>query len=172
MDDARYFEVHGRRWRRQDPGIPHTLASELVAALMAARRAVRDALRTDDAEALRLARAHVQDAKVALGERGPPWWEQPTATQLSVRGAAALRTLLRARGSDKTICPSEAARVLAGERFRGVMPDVKALVTRMEAAGELVVLQKGKRVCAAEARGPVRLALPAGRRPTPSHNLR
>ena len=38
---------------------------------MSARRAVKDA---PDPEALRTARARVQAAKVALGERGPVWW--------------------------------------------------------------------------------------------------
>jgi hypothetical protein len=161
MDDARYFEVKGRRWRRQDPAIPQTLASELVAALMAARRAVGQAQRTADAEALRVARAQVQDAKLALGERGPPWWEEPSPAQLSVRAAAAARTLLRGRGTGKTICPSDVARVLAGASFRRVMPAVKAQVVRMEAAGELLVLQRGRRVRPALARGPIRVALPS-----------
>jgi len=39
---------------------------------MAARRAVRDA--KDDPAAMKQARAAVQAAKVALGERGPVWW--------------------------------------------------------------------------------------------------
>ena len=59
--DGRYLVVDGRRWRATDPGIPETLRAELVAELMAARRIQ--------------ARARVQDAKVALGERGEPWWE-------------------------------------------------------------------------------------------------
>lgn len=42
---------------------------------MAARRAVRDALRARDERALKHARSAVNDAKVALGERGPPWWD-------------------------------------------------------------------------------------------------
>ena len=44
---------------------------------MAARRAVRAATAADDPRAERAARARVQCAKVALGERGTPWWEQP-----------------------------------------------------------------------------------------------
>lgn len=40
---------------------------------MSARRAVRDA--KDDREALVDARKRVNDAKVALGERGPVWWD-------------------------------------------------------------------------------------------------
>ena len=42
--------------------------------LMQARRAVKNALHSRDPAALRQARAAVDDAKVALGERGPVWW--------------------------------------------------------------------------------------------------
>ena len=41
---------------------------------MDARRGVRDALGSGDAEALSCARAAVDAAKRALGERGPVWW--------------------------------------------------------------------------------------------------
>lgn len=40
---------------------------------MSARRAVRDA--KDDPDAMAKARHLVDDAKVALGERGAPWWD-------------------------------------------------------------------------------------------------
>lgn len=43
--------------------------------LMAARRAVGAALRAEDPVAERAARDEVQVVKVALGERGTPWWE-------------------------------------------------------------------------------------------------
>ncbi|WP_237771613.1 hypothetical protein [Kribbella sp. ALI-6-A] len=43
---------------------------------MAARRAVGQALRAKDPDAERRARAQVNTAKIALGERGTPWWEQ------------------------------------------------------------------------------------------------
>jgi hypothetical protein len=42
---------------------------------MSARRAVGDAKRMGDANAERTARDRVHAAKVALGERGKPWWE-------------------------------------------------------------------------------------------------
>jgi hypothetical protein len=45
----------------------------LVRDLMAARRAVRDARTDTEAEAS--ARMRVDRAKVALGERGPAWWD-------------------------------------------------------------------------------------------------
>jgi hypothetical protein len=46
----------------------------LVAALMTARRAVGQAIRSADADALAGARAAVHAAKLSLGERGPVWW--------------------------------------------------------------------------------------------------
>ncbi|MFH9607221.1 hypothetical protein [Streptomyces sp. NPDC017448] len=75
-DDGRYVIVHGRRWRATDPDIPEEAAAALRSHLMAARRAVREAERTADGAALRRARERVRRAKVALGERGDPWWEQ------------------------------------------------------------------------------------------------
>jgi hypothetical protein len=41
---------------------------------MAARRDVKAAKAMGDPDQLSLARAYVQIAKVALGERGPVWW--------------------------------------------------------------------------------------------------
>ena len=77
--DGRYVVIDGRRWRATDPDIPEDVAAELRKALMAARRAVGVALRAQDPQAERAARDGVQAAKVALGERGTPWWEQPPA---------------------------------------------------------------------------------------------
>jgi uncharacterized protein len=77
--DGRYVVVDGRRWRASDPDIPEDVAAELRRALMSARRAVGAALRDGDAQAERRARDRVQRAKVALGERGTPWWEQSPA---------------------------------------------------------------------------------------------
>ncbi|MBP2586696.1 hypothetical protein J3A78_007174 [Streptomyces sp. PvR006] len=75
--DGRYVIVDGRRWRATDPEIPEDVAARLRSHLMAARRAVATARRTQGAEAERAARARVHTAKVALGERGTPWWDQP-----------------------------------------------------------------------------------------------
>jgi uncharacterized protein len=73
--DGRYIIVDGRRWRATDPSIPEERRQELVRELMAARRAVGVAKRAGDDAALGAARARVHAAKVALGERGPKWWE-------------------------------------------------------------------------------------------------
>lgn len=73
-DDGHYLIVAGRRWRASDPSIPEDRRTELVRILMAWRREVR---RTKGTPGESTARAGVQAAKVALGERGsPPWWEQ------------------------------------------------------------------------------------------------
>ena len=71
--DGRYFVVRGRLWRRSNPMLNDVTRNRLVKALMAARRAVRDAGTDSDAKAR--ARKHVDDAKGALGERGPVWWD-------------------------------------------------------------------------------------------------
>jgi len=68
--------IDGRRWRATDPSIPEDAAAVLRTELMSARRAVGAALRGKDEQAERAARDRVQRAKVALGERGTPWWEQ------------------------------------------------------------------------------------------------
>lgn len=72
--DGRYIVVRGRLWRRANPHLPEGERQKHVAALMAARRGVRSALSDGDTNALRAARAAVDAAKVALGERGPVWW--------------------------------------------------------------------------------------------------
>ncbi|MGA1799065.1 hypothetical protein VH567_09820 [Sphingomonas sp. 4RDLI-65] len=72
--DGRYFVVRGRLWRRSNPALAEDRRAALVADLMRARRAVGVALRAGDTPNLAEARAAVDRAKVALGERGPVWW--------------------------------------------------------------------------------------------------
>jgi hypothetical protein len=72
--DHRYFVVRGRLWRRSDPSLDDERRADLVAELMAARRAVGAALKRDDTDGVAKARAAVDLAKRALGERGAAWW--------------------------------------------------------------------------------------------------
>lgn len=74
--DGHRVVIDGRRWRATDPMLPAEVADRLRHELMSARRAVGVALRAGDRDAERAARARVQQAKVGLGERGVPWWEQ------------------------------------------------------------------------------------------------
>ncbi|MCW8086724.1 hypothetical protein [Sabulicella glaciei] len=73
--DGRYIVVRGRLWRRANPHLPGEEREALVRALMAARRAVGAARRAGDRDALAKAGSAVHAAKVALGERGPVWWQ-------------------------------------------------------------------------------------------------
>ena len=72
--DGRYFVVRGRLWRCTDPGLAPPVRQRLTAALMDARRAKGRALREADPAAAEQARRAVDEAKIALGERGRPWW--------------------------------------------------------------------------------------------------
>jgi hypothetical protein len=71
--DGRYFVVRGRLWRKSNPALSPTLRDELVKELMSARRDVRKF--KGDRQRLSEARGRVDAAKVALGERGPVWWD-------------------------------------------------------------------------------------------------
>jgi hypothetical protein len=71
--DGRFVVIDGRRWRATNPAIPEERRVALVRELMSARSKVGFAKRLGDAAAERAARARVQAAKVALGERGPAW---------------------------------------------------------------------------------------------------
>lgn len=72
--DGRYFVVRGRLWRCTDPALPDDERQRLTRDLMRARAEVGRARRAGDLEAVQRARARVQEAKVALGERGQVWW--------------------------------------------------------------------------------------------------
>ena len=73
--DGRYIIVRGRLWRSANPHLPDEERQRWVDVLMDARRAVKAAKASGDQSAMRAARAQVQEAKVALGERGPVWWD-------------------------------------------------------------------------------------------------
>jgi hypothetical protein len=62
----------GRLWRKSNSHLDEATREHLVGRLMSARRAVRDA--QGDSAALAAARKRVDAAKIALGERGPIWW--------------------------------------------------------------------------------------------------
>lgn len=66
--------------------------------------------------------------------------------------------LLAARDPGKTICPSDAARVLGGDDgFRPLMPLVRDAARELVADGAIVVTQRGAVVDLDAARGPIRL---------------
>ena len=68
--DNRYIVVRGRLWRAANPHLPDAEREQLVKALMAARRAVGAARMSVDKTAEDGAHRDVNEAKIALGERG------------------------------------------------------------------------------------------------------
>jgi hypothetical protein len=58
-----------------NPGVNDEDRARLQRELMAARSALGRARRAGDAKAHQKAREQIDKAKVALGERGPPWWD-------------------------------------------------------------------------------------------------
>ena len=72
--DGRYFVVRGRLWRCSNPALGQNERQALTSALMSARRAKQSAMRKGDLAAKEAARRAVDEAKHALGERGPAWW--------------------------------------------------------------------------------------------------
>lgn len=73
--DGRYFVAKEKLWRKTDPALDDTTRRARVKALMQARRTVKNAKQAEDDDALRVARQAVDAAKIALGERGPVWWD-------------------------------------------------------------------------------------------------
>ena len=73
--DGHHVVIDGRRWRATNPNLPEDERKRLVSELMKARGDVGRALKAKDSPAEREARNRVHAAKVALGERGPKWWE-------------------------------------------------------------------------------------------------
>ncbi len=79
---------------------------------------------------------------------------------------ASLLHLLAGRAGAATVCPSEAARAVAGERdgeepghetWRALMEPARRAARRLVAAGEVVITQQGRVVDPSTAVGPIRV---------------
>ncbi|TVQ80144.1 MAG: DUF2256 and DUF3253 domain-containing protein [Phycisphaeraceae bacterium] len=75
----------------------------------------------------------------------------------------AIVSLLRGRAGGGTICPSEAARAVAGdddaEAWRAMMERTRMAARRLVASKKVVMMQQGRVVDPSSARGPVRIRL-------------
>jgi len=71
----------------------------------------------------------------------------------------AIIALLVERPRNATICPSEAARRVAGETWRPLMEPARAAARRLVEAGKIEFTQGGRTVDPSTARGPIRLRL-------------
>lgn len=70
--------------------------------------------------------------------------------------------LLAARGPSKTVCPSEAARAVAGEyrtAWEPLMEPARDAAQTLVGEGKIMVTQKGRVVDGRTAKGPIRLRL-------------
>ena len=75
---------------------------------------------------------------------------------------AAIEALLERRPGGATICPSEAARAVAGdgtdvEQWRELMEPARAAARRLVAAGRVEITQRGHVVDPSTAKGPIRI---------------
>lgn len=73
--------------------------------------------------------------------------------------ADAILAQTAARGADKSICPSEVARALAGGEagWQALMVPVRAAAIALQREGRIEILRKGKPVAPEEVRGVIRL---------------
>lgn len=69
----------------------------------------------------------------------------------------AILDLLDQRAAAATICPSEAARAVAGDAWRDQMDSARAAAQRLVTAGAVDITQRGEVVDLATARGPIRI---------------
>lgn len=60
-------------------------------------------------------------------------------------------------GPEKTICPSEVARILWPDDWRDHMEEVRQVAIDLQAAGKIVICQKGVPVTDLQFKGPIRL---------------
>jgi hypothetical protein len=81
------------------------------------------------------------------------------------RIVAIIFELLDKRATGATICPSDAARALAGDasEWRALMPEVRRVAASLAAADRLRVTAHGEDVDALAAHGPIRLGRPVNR---------
>lgn len=132
--DGRYIVVRGRLWRRADPRLSVAERDALTRDLMDARRAIgRLKLSGLDATS---ARATVDRAKVALGERGPVWWDDgaPDENRRMARNSRYAEWFRSVEGAGQD--PAEGGR-FSPEQVQETPPPVRPRGLRGAAAGRL-----------------------------------
>lgn len=79
----------------------------------------------------------------------------------------AIEAAVQARGVDKTVCPSEIARDLAGSNekdWRRLMKPIRAVAVSLAGKGRIAIRRKGKPVDPENFKGIYRLGPPDGHR--------
>ncbi|MEX5295386.1 DUF3253 domain-containing protein [Kocuria sp. CPCC 205268] len=80
-----------------------------------------------------------------------------TPTSAEIRSV--LLDMVRRRGPEKTVCPSEVARALAPDGWRDLMEDVRLEACGLAEDGLVDITQRGRTVDGRTARGPIRVGL-------------
>ena len=85
----------------------------------------------------------------------------PTPNEDDIDGAleSAIMELLSRRGPEKTICPSEAARLIDPTGWEELMDKARAAAWRLVAEGAIVITRRGKIVDSSQAKGAIRLKI-------------
>ena len=78
-------------------------------------------------------------------------------TQTDIRNC--LIRLVKQRGHQKSICPSEVARAVGGETWRESMDEVRQVAYTLFREGRIEILQKGQVIAPDAVQGPIRLRL-------------
>lgn len=129
-----------------------------------------------DADAGRAARQGVEEAKRALGERGPVWWQDGTPDhnrrlvtntpyrewyRRAEQNVSAILRLLDSRAEDASICPSDVARSEYPGGWRLHMDAIREAARHLARRELIEISQRGKRLDPDQAfRGPIRLRRP------------
>jgi Protein of unknown function (DUF3253) len=82
---------------------------------------------------------------------------------ITLRLEQTLLSLAAQRGPEKSLCPSDVARVIAGPHPEGwgpLMQPIRRIAVRLAKEGRLVITRKGKAVDPDDFRGVYRLGLP------------
>lgn len=87
---------------------------------------------------------------------------------MSARIEETILALTTARGHERSICPSEAARVLDPVAWQSQMTAVRRAAIRLAEAGRIDILRKGRPIDPATVKGVIRLRIrpPSTQEPT------
>jgi len=80
-------------------------------------------------------------------------------TEIDTALESAILTLLGSRARGATICPSEAARLVDADGWRGLMEPSRRAARRLVGRGRVVITRQGRVVDPSSARGAVRVRL-------------
>ncbi len=73
--------------------------------------------------------------------------------------SATILVLATDRGNDKTICPSEVARMLWPDEWRNHMEEVRLAAFALRDEGKVQISQKGREVTDHKVKGPIRIRI-------------